>query len=110
MGKVTPEAIRIKLAQTIRKDWKTFNWSGIKIEQVEKIDSISIALSEDFQYSGKGNYNFLAYIKLMVKYDNDQSSTHTVPYKTSQCSQMEIKEVDNDFTLKLVQPIILERI
>ena len=38
MGRITADAIRIKISQIIRNQMHELQWNGIKIEIVEKID------------------------------------------------------------------------
>ena len=109
MGKVTPDAIRIRLTQTIRNNWKTLEWKGINLDQITDIDKIDAVLRTDFQYSGKDTYDFYAYIRFLETFPDNKSEQHIQSYETKN-GKMEIKESNDDFTITIVSPIILHRI
>ena len=96
MGKITAEAIRIKLSQIIRDQMFELQWNGIKTETVDKIDNVQPILSNDFQYEGSGEYEFSAHIAFMVKEANNEYGTHRESYRISPCCNMSIKEMENN--------------
>ena len=109
MGKVTPDAIRIRLTQTIRNNWKILEWKGINIDQITDIDKVDAVLRADFQYSGKDTYDFYAHIRFLETYPDNKSNQHIQSYETMN-GQMEIEELNEDFTITIMSPIILHRI
>ena len=109
MGKVTSDAIRIRLTQTIRNNWKTLEWKGIDLDQIADIDKVDAVLRTDFQYSGKDTYDFYAYIRFLETYRDNKSEQHIQSYETIN-GKMEIEESNDDFTITIVSPIILHRI
>ena len=110
MGKITAEAIRIKLSQIIRDQMFELQWNGIKTETVDKIDNVQPILSNDFQYEGSGEYEFSAHIAFMVKEANNEYGTHRESYRISPCCNMSIKEMENDFNIEIPVPISLQKI
>lgn len=109
MGKVTPDVIRIRLTQTIRNNWKTLEWKGINLGQTTDIDKVEAVLRADFQYSGKDTYDFYAHIRFLETYPDNKSEQHIQSYETVN-GKMEIEESNDDFTITIASPIILQRI
>lgn len=110
MGRITADAIRIRISQIIRNQMSEFQWNGINIDTVDKIDNVQPILSHDFQYEGRGEYEFSAHINFMVKEANNDYGTHRESYRISPCCKMAIKEVENDFNIEILSPIPLQKI
>lgn len=110
MGKMTADAIRIKLSQIIRDQVFDLHWNGINIETVDKIDNVQPILSNDFRYEGSGEYEFSAHVSFMVKETNNEYGTHRESFRISPCCKMSIKEKDDDFNIEIPFPISLQKI
>ena len=110
MGRITADAIRIRISQIIRNQMHELQWNGIKIEIVEKIDYVQPILSNDFKYEGSGDYDFSGHIAFMVKEANNEYGTHREKYKISPCCKMSIKEMEDDFKIEIPFPISLQKI
>lgn len=107
MGKVTANAIRAKIIQVIRRDWKTLKWVKLDIDRMQKIESLEVALANDFQYEGHGEYQFSAHISFMAKVTNGGNREF---YKISPYAKMFIEETEDDFNIDLSFEIPLTKL
>ena len=72
MGKVTNAAIKIKLINEIRENWREKEWQGINFDMIQSLEKVEPTLSPDFRYEGSGEeYKFSADIYFMIKEKNN---------------------------------------
>lgn len=98
MGKVTANAIRAKLIQVIRRDWKALKWAKLDLDRMNKIENLEVVLANDFQYEGRGEYQFSAHISFMAKGTNGESKEF---YRIFPYTKMFIEETEDDFNIDL---------
>ena len=110
MGKITADAIRLKLSKIIREQTSELQWNGIDTKMIEKVDNVQPVLANGFQYEGSGEYEFSAHVSFMVKETNTEFGMHRESYKISPFCKMSINEIDNDFNIDIISPIPLQKI
>ena len=108
MGKITCDAIKLKLAQKLKKKIENLECKGIDVLRIKSIESFQVFLSRDFQYEGRGEYAFSADIKFMIKEENSENDFHSEIYRVSFC-KMFIEETAIDFEVEIVDPMILQK-
>ena len=109
MGKVTCDAIKLKLAQKLKTRFSELEWIGVDLTEVKSIDFLQPILPNDFIYEGCGEYEFSADIHLMIKDENSENDSHKEFYRIDPCSKMCIKETDDDFDIEILSSIFLQK-
>ena len=108
MGKVTEDAIKIKLINEIRDNWRELEWQGIDLDSIQDLERVEPTLCADFRYEGSGEeYKFSAKVYFMIKVNAEQNGMNRRVYTIFPYSKMLIEEIGNDFNVKITTPIPL---
>ena len=108
MGKVTNDAIRIKLLTEIRNDWEKLEWQVPNLDMIQDFEKVEPILSDDFRYEGSGEeYKFSAHVYFMVKEPNNPFGANRKSYRIFPDCKMSIEEIGDDFKVKIIEPIHL---
>lgn len=111
MGKVTNAAIKIKLINEIRENWKEKEWQGINFDMIQSLEKVEPTLSPDFRYEGSGEeYKFSADIYFMIKEKNNPFGADRKTYRIHPYCKMLIEETGDDFNVKITSPIPLQKL
>ena len=111
MGKVTNTAIKIKLINEIRENWRDLEWQGINLDQIQYLEKVEPTLSPDFRYEGSGEeYKFSANVYFMIKGNADLNGMDRRSYTIFPYCKMLIEEIGNDFNIKITTPIPLQKL
>ena len=111
MGKVTNDTIRKKLLHEIRENWRELKWQGINLDTIKDLEKVEPILSDDFRYEGSGEeYKFSANIYFMVTEPNNQFGVNRKSYRIFPNCKMSIRETDDDFIVKITEPILLHKL
>ena len=111
MGKVTENAIKIKLINEIRDNWRNLEWQGVNLDLIENLEKVEPTLSSDFRYEGSGEeYEFSANVYFMVKENINQNGMDRRLYKIFPYSKMLIEETGDDFKVIITKPIPLHKL
>ena len=111
MGKITNDTIRTKLINEIRLNWRELKWQGINMNEIDSLEKEEPFLSADFRYEGSGEeYKFSANVYFMIKERYNPHGTVRKSYRIFPDCKMSIKEIDNDFTVKIIEPILLQKL
>ena len=109
MGKITCDAIKLKLAQKLKTQFSALEWIGVDITEVKSIDFLQPILSGDFMYEGRGEYDFSADVHLMIRDKNSENDFHKEFYRIYPCCKMYIEETDDDFDVEILSSIWLQK-
>ena len=108
MGKITNEAIRIKLLHEIRDNWRKLEWQIPNLDMIQDFEKVEPILSTDFRYEGSGEeYKFSANVYFMVKEPNNAFGVNRKSYRIFPDCKMSIEETGDDFKVKIIEPIHL---
>lgn len=111
MGKITNDTIRFKLINEFRNNWREFEWQGINMDAIQNFEKVEPILSDDFRYEGsEEEYKFSANIYFMIKEQNNPFGFNRKSYRIFPYCKMTIKEVENDFIVKIKSPISLQKL
>lgn len=111
MGKVSNNAIKIKLLHEIRKNWRELKWQGINLDTIKALEKVEPILSDDFRYEGSGEeYKFSANVYFMVTKQNNPNGEDRKFYRIFPDCKMSITEIGDDFVIKITEPILLHKL
>lgn len=111
MGKVTEDAIKIKLINEIRDNWRELEWQGIDLDSIQDLERVEPTLSTDFRYEGSGEeYKFSAKVYFMIKGNAELNGMVRRVYAIFPYCKMLIEEVGDDFNVKITTPIPLHKL
>lgn len=111
MGKVTNDAIRIKLLHEIRDNWRKLEWQVSDLVIIQDFEKAEPILSDDFRYEGSGEeYKFSGNVYFMTKESNNPFGVNRKSYRIVPDCKMSIRETDDGFTVKIIEPIPLQQL